>query len=220
VLVFLSQNRWGYGPLVGAISLNTIIAVGHASWGAAFFMRTYHWPIGRIALVSGFTWLLVAPVGAILGGLLAERWARAGHLDANLRVVLIALGCSLPFMIAAPLMPTGTLSATCGAIGIFFTSLLFGPQNAAIQVVTPNRMRGQVTAVVLFGFNIVGYGFGPTVTALVTDYVFRDEMQIGYALASTYAVLGPIALFIMFLGRKPYARAVAAARAELDRTND
>jgi len=217
VAAFLMANKMVYGPLIGSISINTIVAVGNVSWGPAFYMRTFGWDVGTVGLVSGLTWLIIAPIGAMIGGALAEHLARKGHDDANLRVVIWSMAISFPFMAAAPLMPAGWLAATLTAIGTFGVSLLFGPQNAAFQVVTPGRMKGQVTAVMLFGFNILGYGLGPTVTALFTDYLFRDEMQVGYALSTCYALLGPIAFLIMLSGLKPYARAVAIAREQWDK---
>ena len=82
----------------------------------------------------------------------------------------------------------------------------------AVPSILRDWIKGQVTAIILFGFNIIGYGLGPTVTALFTDYVYRDEAQVGYALATCYAILGPIAFLIMLSGLKPYGRAVAAVR--------
>jgi MFS family permease len=100
------------------------------------------------------------------------------------------------------------------SIGLFCTSLLFGPQNAAIQAATPNRMRGQVTALVLFGFNVIGVGLGPSILAFLTDFVFRDESQIRYALAACYAVISPIAFVILWSGLKPYGRRIAQLEEE------
>jgi hypothetical protein len=51
--------------------------------------------------------------------------------------------------------------------------------NAALQIITPNQMRSQITALFLFVFSIIGFGLGPTVVALFTDYVFHAESQIG-----------------------------------------
>jgi MFS family permease len=214
VMRFVIDHNTVYLPLILGISLNTIVAVGHASWGPAFYMRTYHWDVARVGLVSGLTFLLVMPFGVMIGGTLAERWSKAGKVDANMRVTLLALALSFPFMLVSPLMPNGWLAAGCGAIGLFFTSWLFGPQNAAIQTVTPGRMRGMVTALVLFGFNVIGYGLGPTVLALFTDYVFHDPNQIRYAMVACYAIISPIAFLILWLGLKPYGRAVAAIHAD------
>ena len=205
---FLKDKRWMYAPLIIGIALNTIVAVGHASWGPTFFMRTYGWAVETVGLVSGLTFIIVMPFGAMLGSMMAERWTREGRADANMRVVMFALIISLPFNIAAPLMPQGWMAAGLFAIGMFFTAFLFGPQNAAIQLATPNRMRGMISALVLFGFNVLGYGLGPTVLAVITNYVFQDEMQIGYAMATCYAVFSPIAIIVLWLAIKPYAETI------------
>ena len=142
-------------------------------------------------------------------------WPWHGRHDANVRVSLYACAMGWPFLLAAPLMPNGWLSVgDAGAIGLFCTSLLFGPQNAAIQAATPNRMRGQVTALVLFGFNVIGVGLGPSILAFLTDFVFRDESQIRYALAACYAVISPIAFVILWSGLKPYGRRIAQLEEE------
>ena len=104
------------------------------------------------------------------------------------------------------------MAAACAGIALFLTSLVLGPENATIQVITPNRMRGQVTAVMLFAFNVIGFGLGPLVIALFTDYLFGNEAQLGYALAAVSAILAPLGILVMRLGLKPYGTAVAAAR--------
>ena len=75
-----------------------------------------------------------------------------------------------------------------------------GPQNAALQVIVPNEMRGQVTALFLFLFTMIGFGIAPTVVALLTDYVFRDEMKLRYSIATMHAVLAPLAAFVFWRG--------------------
>lgn len=219
VLKFLYDNRWLYGPLVVGISLNTIVMVAHASWGPAVLMRRFGWEIGEIGLFSGLTFMLLMPPGAILGSLLAERWMKKGIHDANLRVSLIAFALSMPLLGISPLMPTGAMSVALVGIAFFISAFMFGPQNAAIQMVTPNRMRGQVTALVLFGFNVLGYGLGPTVLALITDYIYKDENQIHLAMATCYAMISPIAFGILCLALKPYRERVKAIEAEMGATS-
>ncbi|NIL98302.1 MAG: MFS transporter, partial [Planctomycetales bacterium] len=66
---------------------------------------------------------------------------------------------------------------------LFFSSFPFGPAAAAMQLVTPNQMRGQVSALYLFAVNLCGIAWGPTIAALFTDYVFKDDMAVGYSIA-------------------------------------
>jgi MFS family permease len=91
---------------------------------------------------------------------------------------------------------------------------MVGPaaQNAALQIITPNEMRGQVTALYLLVFNLVGFGFGPWVVGLLTD-LFFGEANLRYSMALTAALMGPLAAFIIWRGIKPYAASVIQARA-------
>jgi hypothetical protein len=96
---------------------------------------------------------------------------------------------------------------------LYFVAMLSpGPQNAALQIITPNQMRGQITALYLFIFNAVGFGAGATVVAFVTDHVFGNESKVGYSMATVGAVLGPIAALLIWAGLKPYAASVLRAR--------
>jgi drug/metabolite transporter (DMT)-like permease len=85
--------------------------------------------------------------------------------------------------------------------------------NAALQIVTPNQMRGQVTALFLFVYNVIGLGLGPTIVALFTDFVFHSEKMVGYSMAVATLILGSLTAVIMWFGVKPYGRAIAQLKA-------
>jgi len=210
VVRYLWANRAVYGPMYGALALQSIPANGNIAWGPAFFIRVHHWTPRHVGLAFGIVSLIVAPPALMIGGLLAERLAKRGYHDANLRVQLLALCLWIPGAVAMPLMPTSALALGAFGVSLFCAMMAPGPQNAALQSVTPNRMRGQATALFLFVFNIVGFGCGPTVIALITDYVFRDDMRVGSALVLATVVLGPLSAWVLSSGLKPYGRLIAA----------
>jgi hypothetical protein len=109
-------------------------------------------------------------------------------------------------------MPTATLALTLMALNTFIGSLGPGPQNAALQVITPNPMRGQVTALFLVVFNLIGFGLGPTFIALLTDYLFGADSFLPYSLALAAGILGPVAVYVIWRGLKPYGESVVRAR--------
>jgi MFS family permease len=84
---------------------------------------------------------------------------------------------------------------------------------ASLQLITPNQMRGQIVSLYFFVANIFGVGLGPTLVAMITDYVYHDEMAIGYSLATATAVITPIVAFILWLGLRPYRDSLARAAA-------
>jgi MFS family permease len=210
VMRYLWSNRAVYGPMYGALALQSIPSQGAISWGPAFFIRVHHWTPRHVGLAFGTVTLLVAPPALMIGGLLAERLAKRGYHDANLRVQLLAICLWIPGAVAMPLMPTPALALATFGVSLFFAMMAPGPQNAALQSVTPNRMRGQATALFLFVFNIVGFGCGATVIALITDHVFHDETRVGSALALATAILGPLSAWALVRGLKPYGRLIAA----------
>mgnify|MGYP006139751399 CR=1 FL=1 len=51
---------------------------------------------------------------------------------------------------------------------------------------------------------IIGLGFGPTVVALVTDYVFADESALRYFLVIVCETIQVVAAMFIFSALKPF----------------
>ena len=102
-------------------------------------------------------------------------------------------------------MPDAPLFFVMLAPLVFFASFPFAPAAAALQLVTPNRLRGQVSAVYLFVVNLTGIGLGGTVTALLTDGFFGRDDAVGYSMALVGAVAAPLAALVLRAGL-PYFR--------------
>ena len=58
-------------------------------------------------------------------------------------------------------------------------------------------MRAQFGAIYLLALTLVGATMGPLLTALFTDYVFRDEASLGYSLAAVSFVGNSFALWLI-----------------------
>lgn len=213
VLRFLRSNAAAFGPIYLGLGITTLTNLGAMSWQPTFYIREFGWSPARIGLISGIMYLTVWPAGAAFGTWMVERFQRQGRDDANMRVVIWSTACAVPFLAAAPLMPSGALSIAVLAVGLFAGAWLLGPQNAALQVITPNRMRGQITALFLFVFNVIGFGLGPSFVALTGTHVFGGGPHaLGPALALTQAIMGPIAVLVFWTGLRAYGRSVVVAR--------
>ena len=99
-----------------------------------------------------------------------------------------------------------------GSLIMFGLSGMFGiagavPQNAAVQRVAPNDMRGQVTAFYLFMFTFFG-AMGSYVVGKVQDVLIGDPTQLWKALLITASLLMPLATFLMFKAIRPYREEV------------
>ena len=209
VLKYLYEHRLVYAPQFFALAFSAVESLGTAAWQPTFFIRTYGWTASQAGYFLGIGQLIAGPIGLVIGTWLTEYFVKKGDNAANLRVVAIGYSLAPIFAILTPLMPDPwlavVLASIAGGIGVGGAV----PQNAALQSVTPNEMRGQVTALYLFVFGVIGSGLGPNFIALFTDYVIGDENLIRYAIAGSAAIMTPLAAWIMWQGVGPYGKAIA-----------
>jgi MFS family permease len=145
-------------------------------------------------------------IGAFVGTVFAE-WMAKRYKDSHVRAATILFALTAPFEIAAPLMPSGELALLCVGLGGVCALASSVPQNAAVQLITPNEMRGRVTAVYLFMFTFFG-AFGGLLIGSVTQRVFGSDADLWKSIALTASILLPLAAFIISRGVKPYGREV------------
>src|SRR5262252_7273440 len=195
-----------YLPLFIGLAFSATEFQGLLVWRPAFLARTYGWSpdrIGRwLSTVALVSWLLGAFVGTVF-----TEWLSKRYKDANVRAATILFILIVPCEVLAPLMPTGELAMLLVAAGGVFALASAVPQNAAIQRITPNQMRGRVTAIYLFMFIFFG-GFGAQLIGSVTQYVFRSDAYLWKSIALTASILLPLAAFIISRGVRPYGREV------------
>ncbi|HQS97524.1 MAG TPA: MFS transporter, partial [Novosphingobium sp.] len=172
-----------YYPLFGALALSAVETFGLQFWRVPFMIRTFGWNEGQIGAALGATILVASLSGLLLGGIFVE-WLAKRYKDANVRAATCCAAGVTVCTIAAILMPTAW-----GSLILFGLSGMFGiagavPQNAAVQRVAPNDMRGQVTAFYLFMFTFFG-AMGSYVVGKVQDVVIGDPAQLWKALLIT-----------------------------------
>jgi MFS family permease len=211
VIAYLAAHWRVFAPMFVGLAIGAL-AIGARQWLPEFYRRTYGWEPSYVGIVTGISGILFSLLGIFLGVVLVERLTAQRRDDAPLRVVVIARSIGIPAGILGPLMPDPWLAVAMEGVATMAIGMGGASQNAALQIVTPNRMRGQVTALYLFLFSVVGMGLGPTVVASLTQYVLQSEDMLRYALMATAAIVGPTSLFIIFLGIKPYVREVAHLR--------
>ena len=135
---------------------------------------------------------------------MADRLARRGVLDAPLKVAAFGfVGCGV-FGALAPLMPSAELALLLLAPAIFLSNTPYACAGTAIQLITPNRARAQLTAVYITITTLVGLGLGPLVVGIMTDYVFRDPADIRYSLAIVVAFPAPVLFVLLSCARRPF----------------
>jgi MFS family permease len=211
VLREIWSRRAIYLPLFIGLAFSATQAIGIQPWLAPFLIRTYGWNEARIGKWMGLMFLVSSLIGAAAGTLFVE-WLSKRYKDAHVRASTILFAAAAPFQIIAPLMPSAELALIClgGAMICGLASSV--PQNAAIQRITPNEMRGQVTAIYLFMFIVFG-ALGSQLIGTVTQRLFGADAMLWKTIVLTASVLMPLAAISISRGIKPYGREVARLEA-------
>jgi len=204
----LRANARVYFPLFFALALSATESQGFLFWRAPFLIRTYGMDEAAIGRVLTPMLLIAQLIGLVLGGVMVSRLGRK-YKDANVRTAAICFTIVTFTTMGMVLAPTGELSMALMAIGTMFGLAGAPAQNAAIQRVAPQSMRGQVTAFYLFMFTFFG-AVGSFVIGTVSQRVVGDETQLWKAILITAVVLLPLATLSMWRACKPY-------REEIDR---
>ncbi len=177
-LAFARRNWRALATHHLGFALLSFSSYGASAWLPAMFQRVHGWDVARFGFVYGIIVFVGSSAGAIAGGVLADALARRGHRDSKMRVGWLAAIVWLPFGIAFPLVEDGVVAMALVAPAAFLSAMPFGVAPAAIQEITPNHLRGQISSIYLFVINLIGLAIGPLVIALFTDYVF-DEARYG-----------------------------------------
>jgi len=194
-----------YVPLLCAAVLNSLYLMGIGAWRPTFYERTYGLGPAEYGPIIGLGMLIAAPVGVALGAFVVERLARSWD-DAHLRLVLLTELLTIPVVILAPLMPSFTLALACQVMLNILLMMSAPSRLAAMQIITPNEMRAQANAIFMFLFGAIGAGLGPSVIALVTDFIFKDEAELRYAMLTTAAIAAPVVAICTLTALRPYGR--------------
>jgi len=193
---------------IGGFTCLVLVFNAMNGWAPTLLIRIHGLSAGEAGMGLGAIIVVCGGGGIVAGGALMDRWRARGLADAPMRVgILSALGVA-PFAAAAPLMPRADLVLAALAPFMFFSSLAFGAAAAGLQMIAPNRVRGRVSAVYLFVNNLIGIGLGSVGIALLTDYVFEDEMALGSSMAIGTGLPALIGAALLFGGLRPFREAV------------
>jgi MFS family permease len=199
-------RRAVYLPLFIGLAFSATQAIGVQPWVAPFLIRTYGWNEAQIGQWLGLVFLVSSLIGVALGTLFVE-WLSKRYNDAHVRASTILFAAAAPFSIIMPLMPSGKLALLCQGVALACGMASAVPQNSAIQRITPNEMRGQVTAIYLFMFIVFG-ALGSQLIGTITQRVFRSDAKLWETMVLTASVLMPLAAFAISRGIRPYGREV------------
>jgi MFS family permease len=172
-------------------------------------VQRFGWSIASVgeALSAG---MVLSFLGAFGAGWIVDRLVSRGIVDAPLRWTgAVALICGVIIAIAFQLDRAWGCILTVTAAQIPLS--LIGVLSTAIQQTTPNEFRGRISALFLLCGNVIGFGFGPLLPAVLTDHVFANEARLGDAVSLVSLAAGITSALIIWSGCASMRSAVAAA---------
>jgi MFS family permease len=211
VVDFLRQRRRLALCFVVGISMAFTVSYALLAWVATFFIRVHGMAVGQVGTLLGAIILSMSTLGIFGGGWLASVLLRRGQRDATLSTAMWTMAAAIPFLIAAPLLPTPALSMIAYAPAILLSSVFISLGTSTIQLVTPNEMRGQVSALGLMLTTVVGSILGPSLVAACTDYLFADGKMVGVSLALVCGIVAPVSVLALAWSLKPLRTAAEQA---------
>jgi len=190
-------DRWQSfcGMAVGMI-FQSLASYAFLSWAPTFFQRIHGWTAGQAGRALGVLVLSCGCLGMYVGGLLCDRWLRKGVAEGPLKVAVISATGAGIFLGAAMLMRDPYVTLALIAPGLFFQAMPIGTVYAGVQLIFPNQIRGQVSALFMFILNLGGIGLGPLLPGLLNDHFFHNERMIGpsVTISVVFASIGMLVL--------------------------
>lgn len=168
------------------------------TWIPVYFPRIHGWTASETGKALAFVMIVFACPGMYLGGILADRWQKKGSADGPIRVALISAVGIFLFLTPATLVSDARWTLALLAVGMFLMSFPMGTSVAALQLIFPNQVRGQVGALFLFFLNLGALTLGPYVPGWLNDDIFHNELMLGKSISVTIGVAS-ILMFAIFM---------------------
>jgi MFS family permease len=207
---YLRQHSATFLRVLTYPTLLSIIGYGALSWAPALFDRRFAIPPARSGIVIGIVVAAAGAIGTLLSGFLSDYWSSRSVSAARLRVAFVGVLLLPAPAVLWPLVGSPALAYALLFLSIFSLSIAQSAAPALIQSVVPNRMRGQAIATYLLLAGLMGIGLGPTLVALLTDFVFMDNGALRFSLAVSAAPAALFALWLIGSGLKHYQTTFAA----------
>lgn len=211
VLGVVGHNRALQFAIVGFVLVHMVFA--GFSFAQLWMVRERGFDAAGIAKTIGALQIVFGVLGAVVGGVLSDRFAKrlpGGH--ASFMALLIAL-CA-PLMIAYRFAPAGSVLFYAGMCAGFFLPLaLYGPANTMIQGLAPAQMRSTIAGVTMLLINVFALAIGTLAVGMVSDRLVdagSTHALTTVLLATDILAIGAGLLFWLA------ARQVRLGRARLD----
>lgn len=199
MMAVFREQRAFYGNFYLGMSCLIVTLYAFPAWMPTVLIRRFGGAASDVGVQYGAAVLVAGSLGVLSGPWLASLFAKRGRSDNLMVVALIGASLLLPVSAGLWFVSDYTSALALATLASFLYSLPQAAASSALQLATPNRMRGIASSIYVFAASVAGLGLAPTIVALLTDYLFVDDGRVGESLALTCMVASGAAIF--FIGR-------------------
>lgn len=212
VVAWVGRHSRIYTALLIGVPCIVLVLYGLQAWAPSYLLRVHGMSLAEAGARYGVIALVAGSLGVLCGPFVARALEHRGYRDAQLRIVVLALLLLCPGLAGLALAPSPAVALACIALVSFLVPLPLALVATAVQAVTPNRMRGVVVGTYVVTNNVIGLALGPSLVALVTDYVFADPSAVGRSLAIVGTAVAALGIALVARGLAPFRALLASAQ--------
>jgi MFS family permease len=183
------------------------------SWSPAFFQRKFGMSPTETGYTLGIIIIVANGAGVLFGGWFVDYLSKKGYKDAPMRQGVIGAAAMTIPVFAFSFVDDKAWTIILLAIAMFFASFPMPSSTAAMQILSPNQMRAQVSAIFLLVSNLAGVALGTWLIAVVTDSVFKDPTMVGHSMSIVLGIGSIVTVFLLWPGCRFFRDSLAREQA-------
>jgi MFS family permease len=153
--------------MIGAVFLH--IPLGAGQFAIVWLERERDFGVGEISATYGLIYIIFGTAGTLLGGI-ASDWYQTRFRGGRVRFLAMLMLAMVPLLVSFRFVSPSSAWFYIGmAAGMFSVSSFYGPAFSTVQDLTPARLRGVMTGLLLVACNLLGLGIGAMMTGILSD---------------------------------------------------
>ncbi|MDB5470557.1 MAG: permease of the major facilitator superfamily [Caulobacter sp.] len=213
LLPYLIKDWRALLPIFLGFTLANICGQALQQWVPTFLTRRFDLEAAQYAPVMSAL-SFVAALTVLFKGIIVDWLYRRGVKDAHIRFYTWLLAVTIVPLTAAFFVSQLWLFYVCIAFAFIGTLSFLVYAVAALQMLGPPELRGQLSAVLLLCVSGISPSISPVLVGALTDFVFQDDAAIGTSMAIVCVGALVAALITLRLALKPIRDALARRQAE------
>ena len=201
---YMSKNWKTYGSIIGGTTFGAMTNGALLGWLIPWFSRRFAWNNIQIGSYLGTCTLIFGSLGNFTSGALANRYIGKGKKAVYIKLMMAAEALVIIPILLSHAVDNPYWVICCVGGVIFFGGVSSGLGPASLQTITPNEMRGQVTAICFLIIGLVAANAGISAVGWLTSYVFVDDLMVRSSAVIVGLIASVLGVITLRLGLHAY----------------